>query len=73
MNKRLFMLLCEALKSEHGIAIKCTADEPPIVLRQQLYKEQKLDVDFRNLKFYVSPDDPDGELWITKGKPNGSG
>ena len=68
MNRRLFMLLCEALRSESGIAVKCDKDEPPKYLRQKLYKEQKLDRDFRDLQFVISPDDPEGELWITKGK-----
>ncbi len=68
MNRRLFTLLCKALREEHGIAVKCDADEPPKYLRQKLYKEQKLDRDFRHLKFIVSPENPDTELWIVKGQ-----
>jgi len=59
-----FTLLCEALRSKSGIAVP---DSNPKALRQRLYAEQRKDATFAELQFILSPTNPDGELWITKG------
>jgi len=70
----LKLLLYEALNSEFGIEVQtsnCAA------LRQKLYqvraKEQKAgNDDFNGLAIHLSPEDPEGKLWIEKqGKDHG--
>jgi hypothetical protein len=58
------MLLCEALRAKHGIAV---SDPNPLALRQRLYAEQRRDSTFAELQFILSPTRPKSELWITKG------
>lgn len=63
-------ILLEALASEYGIVIKVESPQPmtSITLRakQVLYRFKKENRDFDILKIRLSPDDPDGRLWITK-------
>jgi hypothetical protein len=57
--------LFQAMTTEHGLILQC---ENPAKLRAALYREQKKLPELHELSLFISPTNPQGELWIVKGK-----
>lgn len=57
--------LFEAMTTEYGIIVSC---ENASKLRKALYREQHNLPELAELSFFLSPTNPEGELWIVKGK-----
>jgi hypothetical protein len=56
-------LLIHALMSPHGISVRSS---DPLALRAKLYTLRRLDPEYLQLSFVLSPDKPDEELWIVR-------
>ena len=56
-------LLYDALASEFGIAV---STDDPATLRVRLYPLRKSEPEFADLSFFISPVNPETELWIVK-------
>ena len=69
-TQELTALLFAAKKEKFGRKITTSSPER---LRQKLYKIRKTDPAFNSIGFKISPDNPEGELWIINKpeEPNG--
>jgi hypothetical protein len=69
-----FQILSQAAQAETGIIVEVTAPTPMIApalrAKQVLYRFKSENSDFANIQILLSPDNPDGELWLVNRRPN---
>ncbi len=69
-----FQILSQAAQAETGVIVEITSPVPMIApalrAKQVLYRFKGENSDFANIQILLSPDNPDGELWLINKRPN---
>jgi hypothetical protein len=70
-----FQILSQAAQAETGIIVEITTPVPMIApalrAKQVLLRFKQENSDFANIQIRMSPDDPDGELWLINNNRRG--